>query len=123
VDGVTHLDAPPHPDSVDWRPAERPVVAVDPEAFARDAAEVERWRRRADEALASRPRLVVTYEELCAEFETVSARLLGFLGLPRRALRPAVSKLEERPLRQAVSNYDALQARFAGTPLAVHFDE
>lgn len=123
VDEVTHLDAPPHPDSVDWHPAERPVVTVDPERFARDAAEVERWRRRADDALGSRPRLVVAYEDLCADFEGQAERILDFLGLPRAPLRPAVSKLEERPLREAVSNYDGLRARFAGTPLVVHFDE
>ncbi len=123
VEHVTHLDAPPHPDSVEWRPDRRPVVQVDPQAFERDVAEVERWRRHADGALAARPCLEVIYEELCADFQGVGARVQDFLGLPRASLQPAVNKLEERPLRDAVSNYEALRAHFAGTPLAVYFDE
>ncbi len=120
---VTHLDAPPHPDSVEWRPGERPALEVDALAFERDVAEVLAWRQRADEALAACPRLDVGYEDLCADWESATARVQEFLGLPRAALRPAVNKLDERPLREAVSNYDELRARFSGTPLRAYFDE
>lgn len=122
VTRVTHLDAPPHPDSVGWAPEERPVVHVDPQQLERDFVEVERWRRTADAALASRPRLDVVYEDLCADFARVSAGVLDFLGLPRVPLRPAVTRLEARPLREAVANHDALKAHFAATRYAEFFD-
>jgi LPS sulfotransferase NodH len=116
VDDVTHLTGRP-PDAQIGRPAgERPRLVIDPAQLAIDFAEVERWRRAAEEALAGRPQLRLTYEELCGDFDAVTRRAQEFLGVAPLPLRPAVAKLEERSPVEAIENYADLKRHFTGSP-------
>ena len=67
--------------------------------------------------------LSVAYEELDSQYEHQMERVQRFLGVEALALRARSVKHEVRPLAEAIRNYDALRAAFAGTPWAEHFDE
>lgn len=116
VDGVTHLTGRPPDRQIGPPQGERPRLTLDPARLALDFEEVARWRRHAEEALAGRPLLRLTYEELCGDFAATTARALAFLGLEARPLRPAVARLEERPPERAIENYAGLKSHFAGSP-------
>jgi hypothetical protein len=116
VDAVTHLTGRP-PDAQIGRPVgERPRLALDPAQLAIDFAEVERWRRTAEAALAGRLLLRLSYEELCGELDAVARRVQEFLGVAPQPLRPAVGKLEERSPAAAIANYPELKRHFTGSP-------
>ena len=116
VDGVTHLTGRPPEGQIGRPQGERPRLTIDPAQLALDFEEVARWRRHAEEALAGRPLLRLTYEELCGDSEAAAARVQAFLGLEPRPLRPAVARLEERPPERAIENYAELKSHFAGSP-------
>jgi hypothetical protein len=116
VDSVTHLTGRPPAGQIGRRGDQRPRLAIDPAQLELDFAEVGRWRRAAEGALAGQPLLRLTYEELCDDFDATSLRVQEFLGLEPRALRPAVAKLEERSPEAAIENYAELKRHFAGSP-------
>ena len=96
---------------------------LDAERLITDFEEVEGWHKRAQELLSHHPNLELTYEQLCNDFAGVSARLLDFLQMPRRALQAAVKKLERRRLPEAISNYTLLKQQFADTRWQTFFSE
>jgi hypothetical protein len=99
-------------------------VALDPEQLEADFLDVVRARARAAEALAGQPTFELTYEDLCRSYDDRCRAVQEFLGVsPILPLRPAMEKLPERPLAEAIANYDALRRRFAATPWAEFFDD
>ena len=115
VGAVTHLGAPPPDDQVGPpRPDPEPIV-VDVARMLTDFEEVEACRRRARARLAGQPAIEVTYEELCADYGAVCARVQSFLGVEPRALTPALVKLERRPLADAIANWRDVRERLRGT--------
>lgn len=63
------------------------------------------------------PRLVVSYEDLCQDTAVVFEKLCDFLDVSRQAPGPVnLQKQQVYPLQQVIENFDALQAKFAGTP-------
>lgn len=123
VDAVTHLAGRPPAEQIGQPPTERPRITLDPTTLAADFAEVESWHRTAEEALANRPVLRLTYEDLCTDFDAVTRRAVHFLGLPPHPLRPAVAKLEERAPAEAIENWAELERHFAGSPWHRFFPE
>jgi hypothetical protein len=118
---VTHLADPP---AVGRRPADRPAVTLNPGRLTADFQDVVWSRRRADLTLGHHPILEVIYERLCDGYDAECRRVQEFLGVsPVRPLRPAVFKLEERPLAEAIANYHELKHHFARTPWGDFFDE
>jgi LPS sulfotransferase NodH len=116
VDAVTHLTGRPPDAQMGRTTGVRPRLVIDPDQLAIDFAEVERWRRAAEEALAGRSLLRLDYEELCGDFNAAARRVQDFLGVAPLPLRPAVAKLEERSPEQAIENYAELKRHFTGSP-------
>ena len=123
VDRVTHLGGRPGEHQIGRRPENRPTLELDPDDLARDFAEVERWTQEARRKLAPRKALEVAYEDLVAHFDRHSAEIQRFLGVEPQSLTGAMVKLERRPLRRAIRNYDALARHFAGTSWGGFFDD
>lgn len=121
VGGVSHL-APPPAAQIDAPRRDPAPVRLDLEAMVADFEEVEALRRRARERLGHLPTVDVTYEDLCADFTSVCDRIQHFLGVEPRRLETAVSKLETRPLADAVENLDDVHQRLAGTRWADFVD-
>ena len=69
------------------------------------------------------PVLELTYEDLCADFSGNFRRVCEFLSVAYEDLQPRTLKQENRPLREAVANYDRLKLIFALTPYQRFFDE
>lgn len=122
VSRLSHLAAPP-PGEIGPRNGEPPTLELDAERLRLDFEEVEHWHRVAEEALAGLPRHEVVYEELCRDYATVCRGIQEFLGLAPMALEPAVSKLEQRPDSQAISNFAELGKAFRGTRWQLFFEE
>ena len=76
-----------------------------------------------DEKFAGHALLPVTYEELCDAYAPTMRGVQEFLELPLVELQPGTPKRATPGLREAVSNYEQLQADFAGTRWAGFFDE
>ena len=69
------------------------------------------------------PVLELTYENLCADFAGNFMRVCEFLDVPYEDRTPRTFKQENRPLREAVANYDRLKLLFAFTPYRRFFDD
>ena len=124
VHRVTHLGSPPPPDQIGRRPALGDPVSLDPGILEADFRDVARAHRFADHTLGHQPKIDVIYEELCHDYELTCNRLQEFLGaVPVIPLAPAVGKLEQRSLAEAIANYPELKHHFAGTEWAGFFDE
>jgi len=108
-DGDARLDAFP----VDVTDFEARLEAVEAEK-ATIAAYVERL---------DRPLLHVDYEDLLADPTATFHRLLGYLGLPPAPIRGSTLKNTSDDLREVVTNFDELRARYAGTRYEPMFDE
>lgn len=70
-------------------------------------------------ALAGRQVLRLSYEEHISDDPAVAYRAVcAFLGLAARPVRSTLTKTNPFPLRDIVSNWDAVAAALAGTPYA-----
>lgn len=123
VSRVSHLGETPAADKRTRQQAGRPQVTLDAARLEADFLDVERARRFAEEQLAGREIMEVNYEEFCSSYEVVCAAVLRFLEVSTLPLRPAVAKLEHRPLAETVSNYRELKDHFAGTRWETFFEE
>ena len=123
VDRVTHLGAPPPADQVgDPRPDPDPIE-VDVDRMLADFEEVEACRRRVRARLARQATLEVAYEELCVDYGAACARVQAFLGVEPRRLVPALTRLERRPLADAIANWRDVRERLRGTRWAGLVDD
>ncbi len=117
---VTHLHAP----KASHSPAgPRPAVALDRDRLEADFREVEALHAAVTRRFSGSRYFQLSYEQMCADPETIGADLLAFIGLPPCPLSPAVSKLESRPLAQSISNYPELHAAFQETRWAHFFED
>ena len=124
VDKITHLHGRPPDGQIDSQRVAQTALTIDPRVLERDFVEVDQAHRVAEERLKAHPTLRVRYEELCSDYDRVSRDVQEFLRVsPILALRATVSKLEHRPLRDSISNYDELKGHFQRTPWEVFFDE
>ena len=120
VNEVTHLEKPvlQKPDA-----ATRPRLRLDAERLRLDFEEVDQLHRRVTTLFGGGMYFPLVYEELAADPERWGAELLRFLGLAPQALKSAVSKLEKRPLRDSIENFDELKRAFSGTPWQGYFED
>jgi LPS sulfotransferase NodH len=89
------------------------------ERFEAHSRTVDELRRR----LAPGRTLEVFYEDLLAEPTANLARILAFLELPAAPLQSAIRRRPQRPLREALANYDEVARALAGTRWAALLDE
>jgi LPS sulfotransferase NodH len=100
-------------------------VTVDFEDFATrlGAVEAEKATISAYVGRLDRPLLHLDYEDLLADPTATFHRILAFLGLPPAPLQGTTLKNTSDDLREVVTNFDELRARYAGTPYEAMFDE
>jgi hypothetical protein len=63
------------------------------------------------------------YEELSLDYSSEMRRVQRFLDVEYQFVVPATHKQARLPLSVAISNYDALKARFKGTPWEAFFED
>lgn len=103
----------------------RPPMTIDIEEFHTFVRE----REEADQTLADfvaglqLPVELVQYEELQQDKDAVLRRLFPFLGVSYLPLEGKTRKHTRDDLREVITNFDDLQANFAGTPYEAMFDE
>ena len=69
-----------------------------------------------------RPLLHLDYEDLLADPTAVFHQLLAYLGLPPAPIQGTTLKNTSDDLREVVTNFDELRARYAGTRYEPMFD-
>jgi hypothetical protein len=116
---VTHLHAPDHQDAP---PKARPKVELDEQQLRLDFEEVEQLHFAVRERFEGERYFGLSYEDLASDPDAIGRQLLAFLRLDPFKLNAAVSKLEQRPLTESISNYDDLSAAFSETPWARFFE-
>ena len=67
--------------------------------------------------------LHLDYEDLLADPTATFHRILAFLGLPPAPIQGSTLKNTSDDLREVVTNFDELRARYTGTPYEAMFDE
>lgn len=70
-----------------------------------------------------RPLLHLDYEDLLADPTATFHQILAFLGLPPAPIQGTTLKNTSDDLREVVTNFDELRARYAGTRYEAMFDE
>lgn len=67
--------------------------------------------------------LEIEYEDLLRNLSREQKRLTSFLEVSPRTLTASTKKLNNKPLRSIISNYDVLKRRFSTTKWGALFDE
>lgn len=103
----------------------RPPMTVDVAEFHALVQEREDADRELGEFVArlGLPAELVFYEELQEDKDAVLQRLLALLGVRYLPLQGKTKKHTKDDLREVLTNFDELQASFAGTPYADMFTE
>jgi LPS sulfotransferase NodH len=101
------------------------AFAVDLDDFAArlEAVEAEKTTIADYVGALGRPLLHLDYEDLLADPTATFHRLLGYLGLPPAPIQGTTLKNTSDDLRDVVTNFDELRARYAGTRYEPMFDE
>jgi LPS sulfotransferase NodH len=102
-----------------------PPFAVDFDEFDRQLKMRENWDRELETFVGSckLPTLSLYYEELLEDEHAFLNKVFAFLDVPERPVQGKTLKHTTDDLRQAITNFDELRARFAGTCYAPMFDE
>ena len=69
------------------------------------------------------PTLSITYEEMLHDINDVLARTFAFLNVSPLPVKPSTFKATSDDLREVITNFDELRARYAGTEYVAMFDE
>jgi hypothetical protein len=69
------------------------------------------------------PFFELSYEALCANFSRQFARVCEFLGASHEKVTPKIFKQENRPMREAIANYERLKLLFSITKYRRFFEE
>lgn len=103
----------------------RPPMTVAPERLA----ELLQEREELDEELREYvegldlPKLVVCYEDLLQERDSVLQEVFSFLGVRPYPVEETTKKHTKDDLREALENFDELRAQYVGTEYEQMFDE
>jgi len=74
------------------------------------------WRKWARESFRAHPFLEIKYErDVCARFADVMNEIHDFIDVPRRRASQILEKQAQRPLREAITNYEELEEYFRYT--------
>lgn len=96
---------------------EAPIaVELDYEECRKDFEQTRAWEEECDRWFGGHDKVDVAYESLAGDYQAEAARIQTFLGLPPHAVAPSTFQQARQPLRDTITNYADLEARFAGTP-------
>ena len=82
-----------------------------------------RWQDEHESRLGGQPRLNVVYEDLVSRGPLEHVRILEFLGVPPRQLRPGTLQQSHGPLRDVLANFAELERRFSGSRWQPFFED
>lgn len=88
---------------------------LDPDACAAYFSTMDEYMRTFDTHFQDHDVLEITYEKLVAATAREQGRLAAFLGVSPRPLSASTKKLNNKPLRNLISNYTTLEKHFRGT--------
>ena len=102
-----------------------PPFAVDFDEFQRLLAVREEWDRELEAFVSGLqlPTLPLYYEELLEDENAFLRKVVDFLEAPERPVQGKTLKHTTDDLRQAITNFDELRARYAGARYESMFDE
>ncbi len=102
-----------------------PPFEVDFAEFERALRNREQTDRESADYVSSLglPTLSITYEEMLQDINAVLARTFEFLNVAPLPVKPSTFKATSDDLREVITNFDALRARYAGTEYEAMFDE
>ncbi|MCA9968635.1 MAG: sulfotransferase [Anaerolineales bacterium] len=99
-------------------------IAIPYEECLADFTKTRAYEAEFDGRFATHDRYDVMYEDLARNEAAEMRRILAFLGVPEKAVAPStVKQSKSLPLSQAIANYAALKAQFAGTEWAAFFTD
>jgi hypothetical protein len=97
---------------------------IDPDVLARRIAVIEKLQQRLMTTFASNKVLDLEYESINTGLERTIFELCSFLDIPAGApYRVPHIKATPNDLRAAIANFEAIEARLAGTPYAAQLVE
>lgn len=99
------------------------AVALDYAECLADFEQTRAWERQAETFFRHHTQLELIYEEVAANTAGEMGRVQQFLGAAQEAVQPQTHKQLQRPLAEAIANYDELKAQFSHSPWAVFFEE
>jgi LPS sulfotransferase NodH len=102
-----------------------PSFAVDPDEFDRLIRQREAWDQELETYVnrLALPTLRLWYEDLLLDEDAFFASVLDFLHVKPTPMQGRTLKNTSDDLREVVTNFDELRARYAGTRYAPMFDE
>lgn len=98
-------------------------LTFDPEALKKDFICQQKEVDAFDERFAGHPLIKVYYEDLCTDYHRTMKKIQRFLKVKPQKLWPGIKGKPKRKLREAIANFDELQAYFAQTKWATFFNE
>jgi len=98
-------------------------VHLDPNELEEGFRQTAEWERKAASQFRGHPVLQVTYEQLVRFPHETNIELQDFLGASRHEAQTKLNQQNPESLRELVSNYDALKARFAGSAWSPYFED
>lgn len=98
-------------------------ITLDYQQCVADFEQSRAWEREAETFFQYHPQLEIIYEELATNMEDEMRRIQQFLGLTYQPVQPQTHKQRQRPLAEAIANYQQLKAQFAGSAWADFFVE
>ena len=98
-------------------------IALDPDACVIDFNRTREWEREHDVVFGEHDKIEVLYEDLAGDFQGQMTRIQDFLGVCVEEVHARTYKQADQPLSEAISNYAALRARFAGTSWEEFFND
>lgn len=99
------------------------AITLDYDECLADFEQTRAWEREAETFFRHHATLELVYEALTANTAHEMGRVQEFLGVAHETVQPQTHKQRQRPLAQAITNFAALKARFAGSPWAAFFEE
>jgi LPS sulfotransferase NodH len=103
----------------------RPAVAINPKEFEQLLELREKWDQEivSYAEQLSLPRMILYYEEMLIDENAFMNKVYSFINVENKPAHGTTLKNTRDNLREAVSNYEELRARFAGTVYEPMFDE
>ncbi len=98
-------------------------LEISPEELREFCAMSDTQEREWAERMSGHPMLTFAYEDLAADMDTWFGNAQRFLGVEPLPLTTRMRRQNPEPLRELITNYDALRVAFAGSVEEAFFDD
>jgi LPS sulfotransferase NodH len=98
-------------------------VTLDYDECLKDFTQTREWENTYDALFADHKKVEIFYEDLATDYVSEMQRLQAFLGVDIEEVKPETFKQSHQPLSRAITNYDELKERFAGSPWEPFFED